>query len=467
MRDIVVLFKGVGERPLSDPGEELRKVLAFKRTLEEQKSLLYGTFDSLEEFERDLRRHLLRWMRVLEGEGDGAPQDAPPPPSDSAEQAAVFSSATTPEIGESSALVALADQYVDEGRLAEAESMFAKAVAARTDVEAMTKYTRFLRRTGRSDLAQAMSERLIEVGRELNDPHAEIEGLSNIAIIERNEGDLDKALLFLKNAVKIAKRLDGDGVSELAFLYDNVGLTLRKQGKVEAALDEFQRALEIRRDLNDPRGLASTFNNIGVSLRQMGDLEKAELKHREALKIFIDLGYRRGQAISRSYLGEVLEASDRFEDAKAEYLTELELDRALNSPKGVSMNLCQLSRVALRMGDIESATDYAHEALDAGESTGDRQGIANSLHMFARLDLHNGDNEDALEYLEASLDIYRDLEQQDEIAWTLADKAFVLCRLGRVAEARSSLDAAAAEAASLFNSGLDTHIETVSSEFPA
>ena len=56
IRDIVVLFKGVEARQLSDPGEQLRRVLAFKRTLEEQKTLLFGTFDSPDEFERDVRR---------------------------------------------------------------------------------------------------------------------------------------------------------------------------------------------------------------------------------------------------------------------------------------------------------------------------------------------------------------------------------------------------------------------------
>jgi hypothetical protein len=47
MRDIAVLFKGVDPRQLTDPGEQLQKVLAFKSRLEEERDLMYGTFDAL------------------------------------------------------------------------------------------------------------------------------------------------------------------------------------------------------------------------------------------------------------------------------------------------------------------------------------------------------------------------------------------------------------------------------------
>ena len=46
MRDIVVLFKGVEERQLADPGDQLQKVLAFKRQLETEQAILFSNFDS-------------------------------------------------------------------------------------------------------------------------------------------------------------------------------------------------------------------------------------------------------------------------------------------------------------------------------------------------------------------------------------------------------------------------------------
>lgn len=59
MRQIVVLFKGVPPRQLSDPGDQLNRVQEFKKQLEQDKSFLYGTFDVIDEFSKHINRQLL------------------------------------------------------------------------------------------------------------------------------------------------------------------------------------------------------------------------------------------------------------------------------------------------------------------------------------------------------------------------------------------------------------------------
>jgi Domain of unknown function (DUF4062) len=58
MRQLLVVFKAANDRQLSDPGDELKKVLEFKKQIEKDKSLLYRTFDSTQNFRRILREHL-------------------------------------------------------------------------------------------------------------------------------------------------------------------------------------------------------------------------------------------------------------------------------------------------------------------------------------------------------------------------------------------------------------------------
>jgi tetratricopeptide (TPR) repeat protein len=466
MRDIVVLFKGVDTRQLSDPGDQLRKVLAFKRTLEEQKTLLYGTFDSEQGFERDLRRHLLRWMRDA-GEGDksGTRPEAPAPPSDTPEQAAtLFEPPASVDADDSTQLLAMADDMADQGRLAEAESLYAKAVVARTDVAAMTKYTRFLRRTGRTDLALAMSERLLEVSRQLEDPRSEIEALSNIAIMRRNDGHLEDAVALLTEGVAVAVRLGADGAKDLAFLYDNIGLTQRRQGNIAGALASYDQALGVREKVDDEKGFASTLNNIAVLMRQTGDTAAAEKNHQRAFAIFDKLAYRRGLAITRGYLGEVYEAQGRIDEAEVEYRQALELDQALKSPRGTSINLCQLGRIALLRDDISAAIDYAEDALASGEEFGNREGIAGALHLFARIQIHDDEYVAARINAQSALEIYRELDHQLAVAWTLSDLALINARLGAFAESRAALRSALDAAGRLLHAPLSAHLEGVQAE---
>ncbi len=63
MRQIVVLFKSVDERQLSDPGAQLAKVLQFKKKLEDEKRLLFDTFDDIDSLKRKFRRSLSAWLR--------------------------------------------------------------------------------------------------------------------------------------------------------------------------------------------------------------------------------------------------------------------------------------------------------------------------------------------------------------------------------------------------------------------
>jgi hypothetical protein len=63
MRNVVVLFGAVDEGKLSDPGEQLKKVIQFRRELEEKKELLFSTFDELAVFEKHVRSQLAGWLR--------------------------------------------------------------------------------------------------------------------------------------------------------------------------------------------------------------------------------------------------------------------------------------------------------------------------------------------------------------------------------------------------------------------
>ena len=58
MRQIVIFFKSVDERRLSDPGKQLKKVLDFRKKLESQKTHLFHVYDTVDSFAKWLRRYM-------------------------------------------------------------------------------------------------------------------------------------------------------------------------------------------------------------------------------------------------------------------------------------------------------------------------------------------------------------------------------------------------------------------------
>ena len=71
MRDVAVFFKGVEERQLSDPGQQLEKVVQFKNALESSKALFFQTFDTKDELRQHLTRLFKSWVRSF---GEKVPQ---------------------------------------------------------------------------------------------------------------------------------------------------------------------------------------------------------------------------------------------------------------------------------------------------------------------------------------------------------------------------------------------------------
>ena len=55
----------------------------------------------------------------------------------------------------------------------------------------------------------------------------------------------------------MAERAGDDGLKDLAFLYDNLGLTARKAGEFQFALSWHLKAIDVRQHVDDPRGMAN------------------------------------------------------------------------------------------------------------------------------------------------------------------------------------------------------------------
>jgi hypothetical protein len=65
--ELALLFKAVDKELLRDPGEELKKVLAFKERIIAAKEILYETYDGLGEFEGKIRACITAYVQRLRG----------------------------------------------------------------------------------------------------------------------------------------------------------------------------------------------------------------------------------------------------------------------------------------------------------------------------------------------------------------------------------------------------------------
>jgi predicted ATPase/class 3 adenylate cyclase len=202
-------------------------------------------------------------------------------------------------------------------------------------------------------------------------------------------------------------------------------------GDFVLARELLEQSIELLRDLDQPKDLATSLNNCCAVALQQGDLVAARAFCRESLELKRALGDTTGILMSTSNLA-IIEAKDgQYESSRRRHEEILPALRQLGYANALSNCLASLGEVALLCGDPEEGRTLLEESLALRREVGDKAGIAESLLLLARAES------------EESPDVaVTRLRQSLELALEIEDRATLVS----VLEARADLEAVAGEA---------------------
>lgn len=421
MRDIAVLFKGVDARQLSDPGEQLDKVLAFRQELEREKTLMFSVFDSSAELRREIRKLLFRWTRAEFESPKASDRDVP--------RTGPVSAPTKVGKGE----LQTAMKFARAGRALEAEQQFSAALANASSPQALAEYAKFLRRSGRFAQARSVSQRLLRDAERSVNFGMMIEALASLGVISRKEGLLDAAISYFEQARGLVNELDlddPDSVRRASYALDNYGHTLRRRGDLDRALEVFNESMTLRRSASDLGGRAYSLNNLGIVQRESGLTAEAMRSHEEALEVFRQLGWTSEVHITESHLGSVFEDMDQHQRAEELYGRALAAAAEARNEDSLSINLGKLARLKLKTGDLPSAFRFASECVESNERSGNEEGSAMGVLLLGQYFLATNASDRALEFLEQALERYTRIGHTNGRVQALLGLTQVYSRIG-------------------------------------
>jgi tetratricopeptide (TPR) repeat protein len=269
MRQIVVLFKSVDPRQLSDPGPELRKVLEFKKKLESERGLLFDSFDEISTFRKKLRRHLASWTRDHESGELGkatAPRSIAVDPIESAQTDA--------------------GNTTLEERVSEDETALAKQVAV-GDLKALQSYGKILALTQRIPKAREVFEKLSALPQTVETLSTRAASLRELAKIAQEQGSFAEAEELFKQALATVEQASPKEQENKASYVIDLGYLCVEAARFKESTTLMEKALDLRlaqAPQNIP-GLAYAYFSNASNFLQQTRYKEAEPPSRESLRL--------------------------------------------------------------------------------------------------------------------------------------------------------------------------------------
>jgi tetratricopeptide (TPR) repeat protein len=151
--------------------------------------------------------------------------------------------------------------------------------------------------------------------------------------------------------------------------HSNVGEALFEKGKIDEAMDEFQKAVAINPHLAKPH------YNLGVALFQKGQVNEAIEEYQKDLEIYPN------DALAHNNLGNALSQQGHVDAAMAEYQKALEID-----PNHAEAHN-DLANILAQKGQMDDAMVQYHKALEINPNFAEaHNNLAGALFLKGRLD---------------------------------------------------------------------------------
>jgi tetratricopeptide (TPR) repeat protein len=393
---IFVFFKHIDPGQIADPGEQLKKVLEFRKKLEQSRNVLYRSFDDEEKFKDEIDRHLVAFAKgelvppgedqrvalmpdsviaeiiKVKAEAKAALERAEKAERDAEDARGVADAAE--RVAEAKAIrnaLALAEQAAQaalEGKIEEARQDFAKALDGTTNLHVLSLGYEFFLRVGELDEAERLMRRSLAIsGPEVQSTDTGM-ALGNLGVIHKTRGDLDKAEEMHKKSLAIHETLGH--LERMAHNYGNLGVIHQLRDELDKAEEMHKKSLAIERKLGRLEGIAADYGNLGLLYLQRHELDKAEEMHKMALSIYEKLGRLEGMAINYGNLGVIYKTRGDLDKAEEMLKQSLALAERVGSAELIASAHVNVGSIAKGRGGIETARGHWKKALSIRERCG-------------------------------------------------------------------------------------------------
>jgi len=219
-------------------------------------------------------------------------------------------------------------------------------------------------------------------------------------------GNTDMAVDYFEKALVMAREV-GDLIWA-GYALGNLGNAYLNLGDAQRAIKFFEQCLELYRETGDRHGEGITLGNLGVTYARLGDARRAIGYHEQQLIISREIGDRRGESAALSFLGSAYADIGETRRAIGYYEQGLAIEREIGDLRAESKTLGALGNAYADLKESQRAIGYYEQCLEIANRIGDRRGQGSALGNLGIIYDELGDVRRALGYYEQCLVVHRE-----------------------------------------------------------
>jgi len=283
----------------------------------------------------------------------------------------------------------------------------------------MNRFTRFLNQLFRIPSGNNRQKELVLLGQ-----------LGNMLFAS---GEISRAVENYEKALSITREL-GDKHSEASTL-SNLGNAYVVLGDIQKAIELYQRALSLVRVLGNRMEEGNILNNIGLVYEESGELHNAVGYFEQSLSIAQEMKDRQREGSRLSNLGNTYAKLGQQHRAVEFFERALKIAHEVQDLEGQTIALSNLANVFSALRKYEKAIEYYQQSLKTAQSIGDRRAEYSILNNLGNVHIATNKHKDAIAAYEKALAIAREIGNLDGEASSLANLGNVYKQLGERANA--------------------------------
>jgi tetratricopeptide (TPR) repeat protein len=266
---------------------------------------------------------------------------------------------------------------------------------------------------GRIDEARSLYREAIRISEQSGGDQGLANAWFGLGELERLQGNLKDALVFLSTSHRIASQLpleDKFQQGEVNAL-DSIGAVHLQMGNLKNAFQAYEKARVLHESLRDRLGLANTKLGLGNVMRLQGRADEARKHYEEANLLYLAEQFVLGQGNAQLDFGRLDSTLEgRADAARSAFNKARSLYASVDHPLGLAnahFGLAELDRKEKRFAEADK--NYA-AARQHYQTKQDRLGQANVLMGLGDMRKTQGEVDAAFKHYQDALTMYQNLK---------------------------------------------------------